>query len=206
MEAKWLFSPEFDLLWNHTVADPIWRSRHLFDAEFRSIEGDFFYEVVSVLHRPRLPRCPCSYLSQPWTCRKICVGFLVTHHLNVARHPNLLVDRHPVETEGGLRVAFKILTFAALAVRIENKAAVSEILEENHSHRRTALDICSCKSHRRRLIYFCFRRFFKPTLEKLNRVFFDTLNLPFQLSKAQLSPLVREIWAVREGMKGCVCF
>ena len=90
--------------------------------------------------------------------------------LNFSADANLPVELDPVKPKRSVRIRFKLFSLRALVIRKEHEPVLIETLQQNNSHRRSAIAIGGSEAHRIDVADTGFNRGGKPIPELFNRI------------------------------------
>ncbi len=96
------------------------------------------FEVFAGFEHAALSRCPCAELTAARALVEVGVRLLVRHPFRSSVDPDLLVQRHPVETQRRMRIGGQLLSLAALIVGEETEAPFVDRSHQDDPRRRSA--------------------------------------------------------------------
>src|SRR5262245_57161537 len=119
---------------HYAIATPIGWARHLACAELFRETRYLLFERGATLQWPRLGGGAGADAAFAVPGREVSVGLRSGRGLDQASDANLPPQALPIEEQSGLRISGKLHTLGAVAIRVEDEAALIGALEENHSH------------------------------------------------------------------------
>ena len=149
MQTEWPFLPELDRERHDPVSGPIGRPRHIAERVFRGINRNGLLEGEATFERRRLLARPGADLGLLGARGKISIGLGIGDPFNLAAHPDLPVDRLPVEDQGRLLVPIQFPPLLAVYVRVEHETPLIDAFQQNHSGIRHAVGIDGGQGHGR---------------------------------------------------------
>ena len=128
--------PELDRARDDAESGPVRRPRHGHARESRLDLGDARLEIARVLDRPALLRRPRADLAAARARREVRVRLGVAHRLRGALDAHLHLERLPVEAQRGALRRQQLAPLSALVVRVEDEAALVDVLEQDDANAR----------------------------------------------------------------------
>ena len=172
MQAELAVVPEFDADGANAEPGPVGRARNIADRIFGGIFGDGLLQRETAFQRPRLLRRPGADAASAWTRRVIGVRFRIGDDLHLPAQAHLPTQAFPVETHGRFFLAEDFASLLAFEIRIENEAAIIDVLQQHHTHIRQAVFVHGCECDRVRIVDFGGRCILQPFGKKRERFIF----------------------------------
>src|SRR5664279_5115379 len=147
VEAELAGVPELDALGANAAAGPVRWPRHglvrvqLLDLQRAASQLVHAREGLALRRRSR------ADLTRVRTRGEVCIRLGVGDGLDVAFDANLRPERRPVKAQRGARRGDQLASLAAVHVRVEDEAALVDVLEEDDANGGRAARADRCERH-----------------------------------------------------------